>query len=57
MIFDAYRACSKSSTNCCLSPLKGSFCGPEITLLARVRSALMADKQRANTASPMSVTG
>lgn len=57
IIFDAYNACSRSSMNCCLSPRKGSFWGPEMTLLARVRSDLMEDRQRAKTASPMRVTG
>lgn len=42
--------------NCFLSPLKASFCGPSMILLARVRSALSADKQRAKTASPIRVT-
>src|ERR1700761_9379497 len=42
--------------NCFLSPRKGSLFGAARTLLARVRSALIADKHRAKTASPIRVT-
>ena len=57
MILDAYRACSRSSMNCFLSPVNGSICGPPMTLDARTRSSLIDDRQRAKTASPMRVTG
>ena len=39
-----------------LSPRNESLGGPEMTSLARTRSSLIADKQRAKTASPIRVT-
>src|ERR1700722_18727376 len=56
MIFEVYNACSRLSMNIFLSPWKISFCGPNMTLLARTRSPFIVDKHRAKTASPMSVT-
>src|SRR5271155_5498393 len=56
IIFDAYRACSRSSRNCSLFP-SNLLDRPTNwrTLEAWVRSALMDERQRASTASAISV--
>jgi len=58
MIFDAYKACSKSSRNCSLLPSNLlDLPTNSRTLEASVRSALMEERQRAKTDSAIKVTG
>ena len=56
MIFEAKSAWRMFSTNAALSPVKGGTVRLK-TLAASTRSAFIAERQRANTASPMSVSG